>query len=140
MDLFLLDSTDNKLVEVAPTIPTEVRLPLLMRLPVRKVVKAGKMVKEMSPIGATLPRKWVLGSTLWKFALFAVNVVPQTLDPMVVSHLKKKAAKRLPNKQPFWDKMAFKVQICELCEKITFIPFLPCTLKFNLSNKDVSFQ
>ena len=62
--VFLLDSTDNKLVEVAPTIPTEVRLPLLMRLPVRKVVKAEKKAKEMSPIGATLPRKWVLGSTL----------------------------------------------------------------------------
>ena len=63
---FLLDSTDNKLVEVAPTILTEVRLPLLMILPppVRKVVKEEKMVKEMSPIGATLPRKWVLGSTL----------------------------------------------------------------------------
>ena len=65
MGFFLLDSTDNKLVEVAPTIPTEVRLPLLMKeLPVRKVVKAEKMAKEMSPIGATLPRKWVLGSTL----------------------------------------------------------------------------
>ena len=60
----MLDSTDNKLVEVAPTILTEVRLPLLMMLPVRKVVKAEKMAKEMSPIGATLPRKWVLGSTL----------------------------------------------------------------------------
>ena len=60
----LLDSTNN-LVEVAPTILTkEQLLTLLMRLPVRMVAKAEKEVKEMSPIGATLLPRWVLGSTL----------------------------------------------------------------------------